>query len=251
MSTLKIALVQFNPVWENVASNLQKLEITLQAIKKDTQLVILPEMFNTGFSMNPQKIAEDVTGLTFQFLKKWSAQFTICGSFATKVNKGFVNRLHVFDQGNLIRKYDKKYLFSLGKEDQYYQAGNKKLSLQIKNFKICFYICYDLRFPEWLRNTDHADVAIIVASWPQKRIEHWDTLLKARAIENQYYVLACNRVGDDGNSIAHCGHSQIIAPNGDLLEKITGTEGIIYSQLEKTNITFTRRALPFLKDMKL
>jgi len=107
-----------------------------------------------------------------------------------------------------------------------------------------------LRFPEWLRNTDHTDVAVIVASWPQKRIEHWDALLKARAIENQYYVLACNRVGNDGNDVAHCGHSQIIAPNGDLIEKLTETEGIVYAELDKTNITFTRRALPFLKDMK-
>jgi len=250
MSTLKIALVQFNPVWENTSASLQKLEITLQAIKKDTQLVILPEMFNTGFSMNPQKIAEDETGLTYQFLKKWSTQFTICGSFATKVDKGFVNRLYVFEQSNLIGQYDKKYLFGLGKEDQHYQAGTDKLTLQIKDFKCTFYICYDLRFPEWLRNTNDTDAIVLVASWPEKRIEHWDTLLKARAIENQYYVLASNRVGDDGNDVSHCGHSQIIAPNGDVIEKLSETEGIVYSELDKTNITFTRRALPFLKDIK-
>ncbi len=249
MQHLKIAIVQHSPKWEKTNDNLKKLDILFQKLEKDTDLVILPEMFNTGFSMNTQIIAEKMDGQTSLWMQKWSEHFGICGSIAIQENKLYYNRLQVFSKGKLIGKYDKKHLFSLAKEEHYYSAGKEQLQLQIAGFNLAFYICYDLRFPEWIRNTANYDAAIFVASWPNRRIKHWDALLQARAIENQSYIIGCNRTGKDGNDFDYSGHSQIVLPNGEIVKKTSKKTELLYHVLEKDMIKKTRRTLPFLKDM--
>jgi len=250
MSNLKIALIQSEPVWQDSAASLAKLNIMLQDIDPDTEVVLLPEMFNTGFSMDTSHISEEMNGITADWLKEKSKLFTIAGSFAVKHEGGYVNRIAVYQNGNCIGTYDKKHLFTLGEEHLNFEAGNKHLEIDIKGFHFQFFICYDLRFPEWIRNYTEYDVAVFMASWPKKRMPHWDALLKARAIENQCYVLATNRVGTDGNQIEHIGHSMALSPFGDLVKMAENKECITYVNLEKKQITQLRQTLPFLKDIK-
>lgn len=250
MPNLTVALIQFNPIWEDSSANLAQLNQILEALDPATEMVLLPEMFNTGFSMNATKIAEKEDGLTYQWLQKKSKAYYIGGSFATKTEQGYANRFHLFYQGKLVGHYDKKYLFGLAKEETSYVPGDKPLFVTINSLNLAFFICYDLRFPEWIRNSTEYDVAVFVASWPQKRITHWDALLKARAIENQSYVLAVNRIGEDGNGIKHNGHSQSILPDGELIEKLENIQKILYVTIHKNTVIETRKKLPFLKDFK-
>jgi len=251
MQSITIAIIQFAPVWQNVAASLEKLDTILKKVPKDTKLVVLPEMFATGFSMDVSKILPNDTDKILNWMHFWSDKFIICGSLAIDVERKYYNRLMVIDKSKVLGHYDKHYLFSMAKEDEIFHPGEQKLVLNIGGFKMAFFICYDLRFPEWLRNTMNYDAAIIIASWPEKRIIHWNTLLKARAIENQSFVLACNRVGNDGEGLFYNGYSQILNPMGEQILSAIDEETILYTVLNLDEVANIRQSLPFLKDIKV
>jgi predicted amidohydrolase len=218
MQDLNVTLVQIDQIWEDKQANLSKYHEVFSKLNS-TDLIVLPEMFHTGFSMNVSELAEEwkkSSGLNI--LKNWATKLN--SAFYTSLiiqdDKNFFNRgVFVFPDGS-IEFYDKRKSFGLGGEDQFYKAGNQEKIVEYKGWKINLQICYDLRFPELIRNRlekNHEpayDVLIYVANWPEKRIAHWNALLKARAIENQCYVLAVNRVGKDGNNLVYSGNSSII-----------------------------------------
>jgi len=251
MDNLKITIFQGYLFWENTDKNLQNIELRLGAIREKTDLIILPEMFNTGFTMNAEKLAEDMGGQTMQWMHKIAVKYScvVTGSLIIKENNKYYNRLIWMRPDGSNQHYDKRHLFALGKEYETYTAGSKKLIVELNGWKICPVICYDLRFPVWLRNVDEEyDLLIIVANWPERRALHWRTLIPARAIENQAYVIGVNRVGHDGNEIYHSGDSNCIDPNGKVIyykrdEEDMYTFTIVADELEKV-----RRAMPFLKD---
>jgi predicted amidohydrolase len=246
---MNVAIIQYAPIWENASESLIKLDSILSKLNPNTDMIVLPEMFNTGFSMNPSITAEDINGVTLKWMLKKSREFCIVGSLAFLENEKYYNRLIVASEGKVMASYDKQKLFGMTREEDAFTPGTKGLSLEILGFKFAFFVCYDIRFPEILRNRNNYDVALVVASWPEKRIAHWDAILKARAIENQSYVIAANRVGYDGNEFKYCGHSQFIEPNGNIVELCIEKEEIIYHQLDKNLIHTTRERLPFLNDL--
>lgn len=251
MDNLKITIYQGYLFWENIDKNLQNISLRLSGIREKTNLIILPEMFNTGFTMNAEALGEPMGGKTMQWMQKTAERFecVVAGSIIIKENNNFYNRLLWVRPEGTYEYYDKRHLFALGKEHQTYSAGTKKLIVELNGWKILLSVCYDLRFPVWLRNVDgEYDLLVIVANWPEKRALHWRTLIPARAVENQSYVIGVNRVGHDGNEIYHSGDSTCIDPNGNVVyykrdEEDVYTFSIIGDEIEKA-----RRALPFLKD---
>ncbi|MGZ3751479.1 MAG: amidohydrolase, partial [Mucilaginibacter sp.] len=220
MENLKITLFQGYLFWENIDKNLQNISLRLSSIREKTDLIILPEMFNTGFTMNAEKLAEPMNGKTMLWMNKIAKQFdcVVTGSLIVKDGDNFYNRLVWMRPDGKYECYDKRHLFTLAKEQNTYTAGTKKLIVELKGWKICPVICYDLRFPVWLRNVNEAyDLLIVVANWPERRALHWRTLIPARAVENQAYVIGLNRVGHDGNEIYHSGDSTCISPNGNVV----------------------------------
>ena len=249
MQNLKITLLQTDLVWENKNANLANLAAKIEQIK-ESDLIILPEMFSTGFSMEASKLAETMEGNTVNWLKNQAkkSNSAILGSLIIVENEQYFNRLLVvFPQGNLLF-YDKRHLFELANEHLSYGAGTKKLIFEYKNWKIAAFICYDLRFPVWLRNVENYDLAVFVANWPDKRISHWNSLLQARAIENQCVVAAVNRVGTDANGFYHSGFSTIINANGEILEQLVDIETAKTATLSLAELHQFREKLPFLKD---
>jgi omega-amidase len=247
-NTLQVAVVQTNLHWENVEANLAMFD-GLLANAGPADLIVLPEMFATGFSMQPEKFAQKSYTLGFEWLKQKAKQTgaAITGSLMAPNGNTYVNRLLFVLPDGQYYHYDKKHLFGLGSETEHYSAGTELLLVDYLGWKICPLICYDLRFPVWSRNTHNYDVLLYTANWPQRRAHHWRTLLPARAVENQSYVVACNRIGDDGNGIGHSGNSAIISFSGDLLAG--GEEAAIYTAtLSKEDLTTYRNAFPFLKD---
>jgi omega-amidase len=203
MNDLKITLIQSNLFWENKVKNLEQFSHKIDAISEATDLIVLPEMFTTGFSMSPEKLAENVNGETVKWMKATAHKknCVVTGSFICEEGGNYFNRLLWVNADGTYSKYDKRHLFSMGDENNHYATGEEKLIVKLKGWKICPLICYDLRFPVWARNTKEAsyDVLIYVANWPERRSYPWKTLLLARAIENQSYVIGSNRVGVDGN----------------------------------------------------
>lgn len=248
---LKVTIIQSHLHWEDPITNRASFSKKIAAISEDTDLIILPEMFTTGFSMNAEALAEEKDGLTFLWMqseaKKKNAAIT--GSVIIKDNESFYNRLFfVFPDGTFTH-YDKKHTFTLAGEHKVFQAGRSKLILEFKGWKICPLVCYDLRFPVWARNTEEYDLLLYVANWPDKRVNAWDALLKARAIENMSYCIGVNRIGLDGNGHQYTGHSAIYDVLGEQLtiadfEK-EFTETIT---LEKDHVVTLRDRLQFLKD---
>ena len=267
MEDLKITLIQSNLFWENCEQNLEQFSKKISLIGEQTDLIILPEMFTTGFSMQPKKLAESMTGKTVNWMKEQAhkKQCVITGSFICEENRKFYNRLVWMKPDGNYSTYDKRHLFSMAGEDKHYTAGNKKIIEELKGWKVCPLICYDLRFPVWSRNTNipqqalnssrppsqahdqsHKgdmlpayDLIIYVTNWPEKRSFPWKTLLLARAIENQCYVIGENRVGTDGNEIDYSGDSAVIDFKGEILSKIpshveyTETITLSYKMLEE------------------
>lgn len=251
MENLKITLFQGYLFWENIDKNLQNITLRLANIREKTDLIILPEMFNTGFTMNAEALAEPMNGKTMLWMHKISKEYdcVVTGSLIIKEGGHYYNRLIWMRPDGKYQCYDKRHLFRLGKEDHTYTPGNKKLIVELKGWKICPVICYDLRFPVWLRNVhDTYDVLIVVANWPERRASHWKTLLPARAVENQTYVIGVNRVGHDGNEIYHSGDSTCITPNGNAIYYKRDEEDLYTFSIVPDEVTKTRRALPFLKD---
>ncbi len=251
MQNLKIAAIQADLVWHNAVLNLKKFSEKINDIKEQVDLIILPEMFSTGFSMLPQKVAETMQGETVKWMRKTASEknTAIAGSVVISEGKKFYNRFLFVHPSGEINFYDKRHLFTLAGEDKVYTSGKEKLMVNYKGWKICPLVCYDLRFPVWARNVEDYDLLIYVASWPKIRIVAWDTLLKARAIENMCYTIGVNRVGVDANNYEYSGHSVVYDCLG---EKLAGTqpnlEETVVFTLEKNHISEIRNKLGFLND---
>ncbi len=251
MNILKITTFQAYLFWENIDKNLQNLGLRLSSIREKTDLIVLPEMFSTGFSMNAEKLAEDMGGKTMEWMEVQAKKFdcVITGSLIIKEKDKYFNRLIWMRPDGTYEKYDKRHLFGLGEEDDHYTAGTKKLFVELKGWKICPVICYDLRFPVWLRNKNaEYDMLLVVANWPERRSLHWRTLIPARAVENQAYVVAVNRVGHDGNEVYHSGDSMCIDPNGKVVYYKPNDEDLYTFSINLEEVEKARRAFPFLKD---
>jgi len=254
MKDLRISLVQTHLQWEDIAGNLQQLEAKLQSIPIGTHIVVLPEMFNTGFSMQPERLAETMQGNTILWMKKMaeSKKCIITGSLIIQENDCYYNRLIWMLPNGQMGFYDKRHCFAYAGEDKHYTPGNKRLIASVNGWKINLQICYDLRFPVWARqqanNPPEYDVLIYVANWPEKRIHAWKSLLIARAIENQCYVIGVNRIGNDGNGIAHSGDSMAINPLGEILWHEANKEAIGDVTLSSNFLNEVRSRFPFLAD---
>jgi len=251
MENLKITVFQGYLFWENVDKNLQNITLRLSGIREKTDLIILPEMFNTGFTMEAETLAEPMNGKTMQWMQDTAHRYDciVTGSLIISESGKFYNRLIWMRADGSYECYDKRHLFGLGKEDRTYTAGTKRLIVELKGWKICPIICYDLRFPVWLRNKDAAyDLMLVVANWPEKRSLHWRTLIPARAVENQCYIIAVNRVGHDGNEVYHSGDSTCIDPNGNVVYYKRDEEDVYTFTINAEELIKVRRQLPFLAD---
>lgn len=247
---MKIALIQTPLFWENPNKNRGYLNEKINSISQYVDLIVLPEMFTSGFTMNPKNVAETMQGETISWLKELakSKNCAITGSLVIEENEHYFNRLvFVFPSGE-IQTYDKRHLFTLAGEDKVYTSGKEKLIVDYKGFKICPLICYDLRFPVFSRNVEDYDVLIYVANWPKPRVNAWDILLKARAVENMSYVIGVNRVGLDDNNLEYVGHSQAIDFLGNFIQEPQETEEIFIVELNKEKLLETRSKLAFLND---
>jgi predicted amidohydrolase len=247
---MKIALIQSVLIWENPTQNRNYFEQKIHSITEKIDLIVLPEMFTSGFTMNPNSVAEtlkDETVLWLQTLSK-AKNAAITGSLVIQENGNFYNRLVFVLPSGAIQTYDKKHLFTLAGEDKSYTAGTEKLIIEYQGFKICPLICYDLRFPVFARNTEEYDVLIYVANWPKPRINAWDALLKARAIENMCYTIGVNRIGEDPNQHDYPGHSQAIDCLGNYLIEPQENEGVFIATLNQSTLAATRQKLGFLND---
>lgn len=260
MSSLTITTIQTGLHWENKAANLQMLTEKISSIGNYTEVVVLPEMFNTGFSMQPQKLAETMDGPAVEWMKATAAakKVILTGSLMIEEEGRYYNRLIWMLPNGQYGFYNKRHLFAFGQEDQHFSAGNKRLITSVKGWRINVQVCYDLRFPVWARqhishdNNDQPnpeyDLLLYVANWPERRNHAWKTLLQARAIENQSFVVGVNRVGNDGNNIYHSGDSMIIDPMGGVLYHKEHTEDIFTITLNKDTLTEARTKFPFWKD---
>lgn len=247
---MKIALIQTALSWENPIENRGLLDEKIGKVPLDIDLIVLPEMFSSGFTMNPKNVAETMEGEMVLWLKDVAKtkNCAITGSLVIEENGNYFNRLvFVFPNGE-IQYYDKKHLFTLAGEDKIYTAGEDKLIVDYKGFKICPLICYDLRFPVFSRNVENYDILIYVANWPKPRINAWDILLKARAVENVSYVIGVNRIGLDDNNHEYVGHSQAIDFLGNYIVEPYKTEDIFIIELSKEKMLETRSKLAFLND---
>lgn len=245
-----IALIQTELIWENPNKNRRLLQEKINSISSDVDLIVLPEMFTSGFTMNSKAVAETMQGETISWLKNIVKErnCSITGSLVIEENGNYYNRLvFIFPDGE-IQHYDKRHLFTLAGEDKIYTAGKEKLIVEYKGFKICPLICYDLRFPVFSRNVEDYDVLIYVANWPKPRINAWDLLLKARAVENMSYVIGVNRIGFDTNNHEYVGHSQVVDCLGNNLIEPQDKEGILIVELDKEKLHETRKKLAFLDD---
>lgn len=251
METLKAVLFQMDIVWEDPKANLDKIRKKVGDLDSDTDLLILPEMCTTGFSMHPEKIAEpweDSPSIgRLQNLSDHSG-IAIVGSLAISEREAFYNRLVFIQPGKAIEYYDKRHLFTLAGEDKVYSPGENIVVFNFRTWKIKVQICYDLRFPVWSRNTEDYDLLIYVANWPQKRIEAWSTLLKARAIENMSYAIGVNRFGEDGNGYTYNGKTSCYDALGSELVALSEAEGAVEVILTKSSLEEKRNRLGFLKD---
>jgi len=249
MQDLRISLIQTELIWENPSENIRAFTRLLSDLET-TDVVILPEMFTTGFSMNPSGIAEKSNGPTTIWMANMAKQLNaaLCGSIIIEEGGKYYNRLIWMnpDGSNFI--YDKRHLFTLAGEEKIYTAGTEKIVVEYKGWRVCPLICYDLRFPVWSRNDMNYDLLIYVANWPERRVFAWQQLLIARAIENQCYVAGVNRVGKDGNEIYHSGHSALIDSMGETLSQLIDKNGVLTSTLSAKHLAQLRAKLPFQND---
>lgn len=254
MSALTITLIQTNLIWEEKSANLRLLEEKISGIEQ-TELVILPEMFSTGFSMNPAALAETMEGETVNWMRRVSREngVILTGSIIIEEDGKYYNRLIWMLPNGQHGYYDKRHLFAYGEEDKHYHAGKKRLIASVKGWKINLQVCYDLRFPVWARQQKNEtgaeyDVLLYVANWPERRSHAWKTLLCARAIENQCYVIGANRVGTDANNIYYSGNSLVIDPLGQVLYHMADAEDVFTITLSKEKLEEVRSTFPFWKD---
>lgn len=247
---LQIAIVQKDLVWQDAQENKNQLDVLLSGIN-NVDIIILPEMFTTGFSMNPKSLAEKMNGRTVNWMQKKARELksALVGSIIIEEQNKFYNRLLFVHPNGKVESYDKRHAFTLAGEDKEFSVGSSKLIVDFKGWKICPLICYDLRFPVWSRNVENYDMLIYVANWPKPRINAWNTLLKARAIENMSYCIGVNRVGLDAKEHIYSGNSIAIDYLGKELTQIAeNKEVILYATLNKIGLIATREKLSFLND---
>ena len=247
---MKIALIQSDLYWEDVSKNRNNFESKINQIESEVNLIVLPEMFSTGFTMNALAVAETMNGETILWMKEMAKQknCAITGSLVITENDRFYNRMFfVFPSGE-VQYYNKRHLFTLAGEDKTYTAGTEKVIVDYLGWKICLQVCYDLRFPVFARNVENYDLLIYVANWPKVRTNAWDILLKARAVENLSYVVGVNRIGLDANNYEHIGHSQAIDFLGNYILEPQETEDVFVVELDKNVMLETRKKLDFLSD---
>ncbi len=252
MADLTITLIQSQLHWEDIPANLAMFDDKMKQVPDEAQLVILPEMFNTGFSMQVDKTHETMDGQTMQWIKEKAREknAVVVGSLVIKEQGNFYNRLVWMKPDGNYRTYDKRHLFRLGQEHENFTKGNDRWVEELNGWRICPMICFDLRFPVWCRNDDELnyDLILFIANWPERRSFHWSQLLIGRAIENQCYVAGVNRVGDDGNGVYHSGDSAVHNPLGEEVVKQSHDEVIKTVSLEKEKIGEVREKFPFLLD---
>lgn len=257
--SLRLTLVQSALSWENPVANRAMFSEKLNALRGVTDLVVLPEMFTTGFSMNAAALAEPMDGQTVEWMAGTAKALdaAVTGSFICTDSGRYYNRLVFMRPDGQFDLYDKKHLFSLAGEQTYFSPGRKRLTLEWRGWRICPLICYDLRFPVWSRNSPGSyaggleplfDLLLYVANWPDRRAHHWRSLLVARAIENQSFVAGINIVGKDGNGLEYSGDSAVIDYSGQAIVQKNGEEGLLTAELSLENLRQYRLQLPFLQD---
>jgi len=251
MQDLKVTLIQGELVWEDITSNLAGFDNKINAIEEDIHLIVLPEMFSTGFTMNAAALAQDMKGSAVKWIKEKSAEKNVdmVGSIIADDGGKFFNRLVWAKPNGEIFTYDKKHLFRMAGEEKIYSAGTKNITVELNGWRIRPFICYDLRFPVWTRNiANQFDAAIFIANWPERRSAHWKALLQARAIENQCYVIGVNRVGIDGNGLSYSGDSSIIDPWGTIIFQKSKQACIHTAELSYDVLKTSREDFPVWMD---
>jgi predicted amidohydrolase len=251
-NTLRISMVQSHIVWEDVEENIRCYGELLRRLKGETDLAVLPELFTTGMSMRAGELSEPNDGRTVAALKKYAKDYhlAVTGSFMASGNGRYFNRAFFITPGGQEFYYDKRHLFSMAGEDRTFSPGTKRLVLDFRGWKICLLVCYDLRFPVWSRNVDNEyDVLICVANWAESRREVWETLLRARAIENMCYVCGVNRVGIDAREFKYSGGSRIISPKGEKIFDAGENEAVtVTGILKRSGLETLRTKFPVWKD---
>lgn len=247
---MKIALFQTNLVWENPHSNRTFIKEYLMSEDENIDLFILPEMFTTGFTMKPENVAESMGGETISWMKTVALKkdCAVCGSLVIQENNKYFNRFIFVHPNGKIDFYDKRHLFSLAGEHEKYSKGTEKVIIEYKGWKICPQVCYDLRFPAFSRNHEEYDLLLYVANWPKVRTSAWDTLLKARSVENMCFTIGVNRIGYDENNHEYIGHSQVIDELGNQILNAEENLGVFILELDKNKMLETRKKLNFLND---
>jgi omega-amidase len=248
---MKISVLQPDTVWEDKSRNFQSLSRLILPLYNNTDIIILPEMFNTGFSMKPVELAESPDGETFSWMNDTAhhGNFGVCGSYIVKDGTDFFNRWVFVSPDNETWQYDKRHLFSMGGEDRLFKQGKSRLIFSFRGTRIAPQICYDLRFPVWSRNHDEYDLLIYAANWPAVRKNIWTTLLKARAIENQCFVAGSNRTGTDGEGIVYAGESMIVSSRGGIIASAeTEKECLISAEISMTELSDFRKRFPVMND---
>jgi len=244
---MNISIIQTELHWESASKNLKMFDEKIDALKGDIDLIILPEMFTTGFSMSPENLAEEWPGQSVKWMqqKAKSKGAAIAGSIIIEEDSKYFNRLVFAHPDGKLEHYDKRHLFRMSGEHKYYDEGQQRIVVTYKDFRILLLVCYDLRFPVWSRNQNDYDMILIVANFPEPRRYAWNTLLPARAIENQCYVAACNRVGLDGNGVNYTGDSQIIDPQGKIIALANPNENqILSANINIQEVLNFRKAFP-------
>ncbi len=248
---LNVLLIQADIIWKDTDANLKRLGSMIESANQPVDLIILPEMFNTGFVTSPEEINNYKQDVVISWLHNQAKNKNCCiaGSIIFAENNTYFNRLLCVHANGISDKYDKRHLFRMAGEEKKYTAGDSRTITTIKGWKICWQICYDLRFPVWSRNKGDYDILAYVACWPSQRSDVWNTLLKARAIENQSYVIGVNRVGADGNNISYKGESMVIGPKGNFITQThINEEQLIYSSLNYSELKDFRTKFPVLED---
>lgn len=251
MAELKFTMIQPDIVWEDKQANLAQYEQYLADVKERMEIVVLPEMFSTAFSMAPEKLAETMEGSTVQWMKDIARKYSciITGSLIIEEEGKYYNRLLWVQPDGKTCHYNKRHLFGYAHEDEHYQAGEKRMIVSVKGIRICLLVCYDLRFPVWARNKNaEYDVLLFVANWPERRSLPWKTLLQARAIENLSYCIGVNRVGKDGNDIMHSGDSSVFGPLGEQIWQHSGTPVCYTVSINSEVVAQARHQFSFLED---
>jgi len=249
-SELHIGLLQPNIRWHNPPFNLQYIEKQISEYPKSIDLWVLPELFSTGFTMQPHEVAEPMDGPTVGWMLQTAAtyQTAIAGSIVIQEESNFFNRFVMVQPNGAIDFYDKKHPYTPSGEGNVYQAGTQKVCIEYKGWRICPMICYDLRFPVWARNTDDYDLLLVVANWPKARIQAWNALLQARAIENMAYAIGVNRIGTDHHQLEYPGHSAVYDALGNEALLLDSSQEVGVVSIDKSALYHLRKKLPFLED---